>query len=111
MPHIIVEYSKPLETLLNTQDLMKAGIQILLESNQFTPSAIKARSISFSEFVLPQDYEHFIHVTILILEGRSAEVRSKITQDIFDTFKQRCPIQKLSLSVDLQEMDSICYRK
>ncbi len=111
MPHLIIEYSKPLETHINTQTLMKKGIQILVDSNQFTPSAIKSRAISFAEYSLHENYDHFIHVTIQILEGRTLDIRENITQTIFDQFKQLCPIPRLSLSVDLQEMSSHTYKK
>jgi 5-carboxymethyl-2-hydroxymuconate isomerase len=111
MPHIVIEYSKTLETKVDVTLLMQNAVNVLIDSEQFTPPAIKARALAYSDVVLHESFTDFIHVTVSILEGRSTTIRSEITDSIFKLLKKHTSDKRVSLSVDLHEMNKEVYRK
>jgi len=111
MPHIVIEHSKPIQQQIDIPILMKDSIQILADTELFSVSAIKARSISFESFLLDSSYTDFIHVTISVLDGRSNAHLQSISDAVFTKLKEVAPHSRVSLSVDIREMDKTTYRK
>lgn len=82
MPHCIVEYSKELAKHIAIKPLLKELKSCILASNLFSEDSIKIRAISYEEFILAEKYQHFLHVKIHILSGRTEQQKQKLAQDI-----------------------------
>lgn len=110
MPHIVVEHSQNLESLIRQEELLVSLRNVLLGVNLFTPDAIKARAISYSDYVLHEGDESFIHTTVSILEGRSVHHLQALSQQLFDVIKSLIP-EADKVSVNIHEMNAANYRK
>ena len=120
MPHVIVEHSVnfPKNSVQKIQTEIQKIMTSITEGN-FDADQCKCRSISFDEYLvgLPnQESSSFIHISIKILGGRSAEVRKKLatktTEFVQKTFEElQLQTKRCDISVDVIEMDRESYQK
>lgn len=110
MPHIVVEYSKNLADKLHESQLLQQLHRVTVESELFSPEAVKSRGIAFSDYVLPHGHDRFVHVTVSILEGRTVEQRAGLSDALFTLARGLLPVEVM-LSVNIHEMDAETYRK
>jgi 5-carboxymethyl-2-hydroxymuconate isomerase len=106
MPHIVIEYSENLEVIDMMQDLQK----LVCEFGLFNPDAVKSRSVAYQDYILPNGYDDFVHVTLSILEGREEAAKQKLADEAF-VIMQRYYAKNVKLSFDIREMFAISYRK
>jgi 5-carboxymethyl-2-hydroxymuconate isomerase len=109
MPHIVIEYSNNLDNDVKSSGLTKLLHKTVIDSGLFSPDAVKARSIFYSDYVL-HEAESFIHVTVSILNGRTVEQRNSLNESVFQAIKKAVPnAQKISSNI--HEMDGAVYKK
>ena len=60
MPHIVIEYSENLDGEIKGAGLTKLLHKTVVDSGLFSPDAVKARSVFYSDYVLHADAESFI---------------------------------------------------
>jgi 5-carboxymethyl-2-hydroxymuconate isomerase len=110
MPHIVVEYSDNIEKDIEGSRITEKLHAAVVNSGFFSPEAVKARAVGYSNYVLPEGAEDFVHITTSILTGRTEEQRKALNDAIFSTAKEAMPeVQKLSSNI--HEMDKDIYRK
>lgn len=110
MPHIVIEYSANLDESIAASKITQKAHKAVVDSGLFSPDAVKARSVKFSDFVLPENAKNFVHITVSILTGRDAQQRKVLSQQIFETAKQAIEgVDKLS--VNIHEMCAETYSK
>jgi len=108
MPHLTLEYTNNLE--FDVQELLARLHSELTATGAIKLKAIKSRAICHSDFRMADGNPQyaFVHVNLLIREGRPLEVQKDLTQRVLkvleDTFGQRFEDGYLSLSVDIKEM-------
>lgn len=110
MPHIVVEYAKDRAEQLKKSDLLAALRETVVASGLFAPEAVKARTMGFDDYLLPEGQASFVHVTVSILSGRNPEQRKTLAASVFDTLRSTLP-EGGALSVDIREMDRESYHK
>jgi 5-carboxymethyl-2-hydroxymuconate isomerase len=110
MPHIVVEYSENLQSDVRKSELLKKLHKVVLDAGVFSPEAIKARGVSYSDYVMPEGYKSFIHVTTSILAGRDVAIRTKLSDEIFAAAKAAVPSAD-KVSSNIHEMSAETYRK
>ncbi len=119
MPHIIIEHSSDInnDLILKIQNGTQATLSSVKEGN-FDLEQCKVRSHAFEQYLVGssnQNHSSFLHVTIKILAGRSAEVRKIVAQKVIDflnqTLSKNIKSQRFDLSVDVVEMDRNTYQK
>jgi 5-carboxymethyl-2-hydroxymuconate isomerase len=108
MPHLILEYSDNIE--VDVQPLLARLHEEVVATGAINLKGIKSRAIKHTQYRIADgdpDYA-FVHVGLLIREGRSIEVQKEATQRVMnvlkDTFGHLFEKRKLSLTVDLKEM-------
>jgi 5-carboxymethyl-2-hydroxymuconate isomerase len=106
MPHIVIEYSENLGVI----DLMQELQKLVCEFGLFNPSAVKSRAIAYQDYILADNYNDFIHITISILEGRDEAARCKLSDQAF-AIMQHYFSENVKLSLDIREMQASTYRK
>jgi len=110
MPHIVIEYSDNLKSEIKDSDISKKLHKTVIDSGLFSPEAVKARSIGYSDYVLPDGSKSFIHVTVSILDGRTTGQKASLSNNVFNTAKNAVKSCD-KLSVDIHEMETESYRK
>ena len=108
MPHCIVEHSHD----LSANSLVDKVYQGAVASELFSieGSDIKVRSIPYSHYKTGSVDISFVHVTVRILPGRTAEQKSKLSSLVLEHVKQTVSA-RCSLSVEVVDIDGDSYAK
>ena len=108
MPHLTLEYSDNIE--VDVQPLLARLHEEVVATGAINLKGIKSRAIKHTQHRVADgdpDYA-FVHVGLLIREGRPIEVQKEATQRVMkvlkETFGHLFEKRKLSLTVDLKEM-------
>jgi 5-carboxymethyl-2-hydroxymuconate isomerase len=108
MPHLTLEYSDNIE--VDVQPLLARLHEEVVATGAINLKGIKSRAIKHTQYRIADgdpDYA-FVHVGLLIREGRPIEIQKEATQRVMrvlkETFGHLFEKQKLSLTVDLKEM-------
>jgi 5-carboxymethyl-2-hydroxymuconate isomerase len=108
MPHLTLEYSDNIE--VDVQPLLARLHEEVVATGVINLKGIKSRAIKHTQYRIADgdpDYA-FVHVGLLIREGRPIEVQKEATQRVMkvlkETFGHLFEKRKLSLTVDLKEM-------
>ena len=108
MPHLTLEYTDNIE--IDVQPLLARLHEEVVATGAINLKGIKSRAIKHTQYRIADgdpDYA-FVHVSLLIREGRPIEVQKDATQRVMKVLKETFEIlfekRKLSLSVDLKEM-------
>jgi 5-carboxymethyl-2-hydroxymuconate isomerase len=108
MPHLTLEYSDNIE--FEVQPLLKRLNNELAATGAVNLKGIKSRAVRHTEYRIADGYEGyaFVHLNILMREGRPIETRHKIARRLMtvleDTFGHHFENDYISLSVDMKEM-------
>jgi 5-carboxymethyl-2-hydroxymuconate isomerase len=108
MPHLTLEYTDNLN--FEVQPLLARLHSELVATGAIKLKAIKSRAIRHSEYRIADGNPQyaFVHVNLLIREGRPFEVQKDAAQRVLnvlkETFGARFEKSYLSLSVDIKEM-------
>jgi 5-carboxymethyl-2-hydroxymuconate isomerase len=108
MPQLTLEYTDNLE--FDVQPLLARLHSELVATGAINLKGLKSRAVRLTEYRIADgnpDYA-FVHVNLLIREGRPIEVQKDASQRVLevlkDTFSERFEHGYLSLSVDIKEM-------
>ncbi len=108
MPHLTLEYSDNIE--VDVQPLLARLHQEVVATGAINLKGIKSRAVKYTQYRVADgdpDYA-FVHVGLLVREGRPIEVQKETTQRVMkvlkETFGHLFEKRKLSLTVDLKEM-------
>jgi 5-carboxymethyl-2-hydroxymuconate isomerase len=108
MPHLTLEYTDNLQ--FDVQPLLTRLHAELVATGAVNLKGIKSRAMRHSAYRIADGNEEyaFVHVNLLIREGRPFEVQKDAAQRVMDvlkeTFGDRFEKSHLSLSVDIKEM-------
>jgi 5-carboxymethyl-2-hydroxymuconate isomerase len=108
MPHIIVEYTDNLE--FDTQAMLAELQEALVSTGAVATKGIKSRAVRLADYRIADGSNEyaFVHVSLLIREGRPPEVQHAMVENSMEVLKNafggRFEEGYLSLSVDLKEM-------
>jgi 5-carboxymethyl-2-hydroxymuconate isomerase len=108
MPHLTLEYTANLD--FEIQPLLARLHSELVATGAINLKGLKSRAVRRSEYRIANgnpDYA-FVHVSLLIREGRPSAVKRDIAQQVMNALKEafagRFEYGHLSLSVDIKEM-------
>jgi 5-carboxymethyl-2-hydroxymuconate isomerase len=108
MPHLTLEYTGNLD--FEVQPLLARLHSELVATGAINLKGLKSRAVRQSEYRIADGNPEyaFVHVDLLIREGRPLEVQKDASQRVLavlkETFGQRLKSGHLSLSVDIKEM-------
>jgi len=108
MPHLTLEYTDNLD--FDVQALLARLHDELVATGAVNLKGIKSRAIRHSDYrIADGNAEYaFVHINLLIREGRPLEIQKAAAQRVMaalkETFGHRFASGHLSLSVDIQEM-------
>jgi 5-carboxymethyl-2-hydroxymuconate isomerase len=108
MPHLTLEYTDNIE--VDVQPLLARLHEEVVATGAINLKGIKSRAIKHTQYRIADGNPEyaFVHVGLLIREGRPVEVQKDATQRVMkvlkETFGHLFEKRKLSLTVDLKEM-------
>ncbi|WP_299043183.1 5-carboxymethyl-2-hydroxymuconate isomerase [uncultured Tateyamaria sp.] len=117
MPHIILDYSANLETVMDMHGLCVALKDAAAATGVFPPAGIRVRAHAANHFVVADgDPKHsFIDITIRLAAGRSDAQKTQATDAVFDAARaftaDHMATHPFMLSLDLREIDADHSRK
>lgn len=114
MPTLNLEYSSNLQ--FDTQPVLKAINQTLMQSNEFNELDIKSRAVRMDDFVIGTEsgQRGFVIINMKLLSGRSIETRDAISAALVELIQKAIPTpagMTVQYCVDLVEVDRPRYRK
>ena len=108
MPHLTLEYSDNIE--VDVQPLLARLHEEVVATGAINLKGIKSRAIRHTQYRIADGNANyaFVHVGLLIREGRPIEIQKEATQRVMkvlkETFGHLFEQRELSLTVDLKEM-------
>lgn len=108
MPHCIIEHSEDLDGAA----LVPLVHESALNSGLFDPqgSDIKVRAIEFAHYKTGSVDISFVHVTLRILPGRTAEQKSALTESVVRNLNSAIA-SSCSISAEVVDVDGATYAK
>ena len=90
MPHIVIEHHKDISSEIEINKLALTVHNELSNQETVKKEAIKTRTIEFNNLVMGDNdlIKNYIHITILLLKGRSEELKNNIAKNIFSIAKE-----------------------
>lgn len=108
MPHCIIEYSDTLD--IPPSRLVEAVHQAVVESALFDTSHIKTRAMAYEHFQLADNSRDFIHVTIRLHGGRTAQQKQHLTASILQAL-HKLRLTAITVTAEAVDIDSDSYAK
>ncbi|MFP3891604.1 5-carboxymethyl-2-hydroxymuconate Delta-isomerase [uncultured Ralstonia sp.] len=112
MPHVIVEYTDNLGDDARIPQLLETiNATLIAQNGVFPTGGIRSRAIKLTEYRVADGKEDdaFVHVTMKIGAGRSAEVKKAACDALFEAIKvhfaDAFAKRYLALSMELTEFD------
>jgi 5-carboxymethyl-2-hydroxymuconate isomerase len=108
MPHLTLEYTDNID--VNVQPLLARLHEEVVATGAINLKGIKSRAIKHTQYRIADGDPNyaFVHVGLLIREGRPIEVQKDATRRVMkvlkETFRHLFETRQLSLTVDLKEM-------
>jgi len=110
MPHCIIDYSADVADQVDIDRLIEAVHQGALASALFPEYDIKTRAIAFDRHRTGQTRDSFVHVAIHLLDGRSDEQKSALSEGVLARIEPLLP-GVVSVGVEICDMHRASYRK
>lgn len=110
MPHLVMEYSDPVNERVNIDLLLEELHQYLVKSGEFSPENIKSRAYACHQWLIGEqnDKNNFIHLTLSLFKGRSLEIKKQLSQGLLAVLNQHASVLS-SLTVEVREIEKGCY--
>jgi 5-carboxymethyl-2-hydroxymuconate isomerase len=112
MPHLIVEYTDNLRAEGDIPGLLrKANAALIAQGGVFKPGAVRSRAIELHDYCMADDQADyaFVHCTLKIGRGRSAEEQRTACSALFEMIKEHFAAlyarRYLALSLELYEFN------
>ncbi|WP_272009492.1 5-carboxymethyl-2-hydroxymuconate Delta-isomerase [Roseovarius sp. ZX-A-9] len=111
MPHVIIDHSADIGDAATLDALCEAVFQALAAHSAIPhPAALKVRTLAAGAQRLGTEPQSYAHATLLLLPGRSAEVKADLARVILDVLVAVLP-DVGSLSVNLAELDAAYVKR
>lgn len=110
MPHCILEHHS--DQKFDTKTVLNDIVGIMVDSELFNISDIKARALPYDTAIVADGTgdNHFVHLTISILEGRPQDKLSALGRDMF-AFLQGKFSNTDNVTVHISQMNKDNYFK
>lgn len=113
MPHCTVEYTNNIENQLNIKEILQdINDSLISHEGLFSANGIRSRAVMLTDYKIGdgQGNNAFIHVSVKIAAGRTAEAKQAVQEHLFSTLKKSVgkieTDKKIALSLELSELNS-----
>ncbi len=111
MPHFVVEYTDNVAQCDIPALLAKASAILAAQNGVFPLGGIRARAIAARHYCISNGHggDAFVHATLKIGFGRSAEAKKKVCDELFDLLRQHFQAAAagpdVTVSMEIYEFD------
>ena len=109
MPHLILEYTKNLTDKVNVPELLQSTHDALVGEG-IDQARLKTRAIEITHSVVgtaPVNEGQMAHMTLLLLEGRSVELKQQYAHAVHDVVKEAVQSSHPNCAVTLEVRDMV----
>ncbi|MBM3191894.1 MAG: hypothetical protein FJZ63_04505 [Chlamydiae bacterium] len=101
MPHLKLEYSSNLQGTFSAQELFAACHKVLVDTVQANLARCQSRAISYDIFHVANGDPNnaFLHLEVLLLEGRTPTQLQKLQESLQKVLKHHCQSSLLKCHV------------
>ena len=110
MPHCVIEHYGALASDEQQTEAMELALAVCSQSGIMNHEDIKVRAVPAAAILFGDGRTSFLHLTLSMLQGRTAAQKLALAEKLRDGFRQRFPAVQ-SISVDIRDMDPGCYKK
>lgn len=110
MPHFVIEQGNALTTDDDRAEAMRIAGEVGAACGFIDGSDIKLRIVDFADFSLRDGRRSFVHLTVHLLAGRTAQQKESLTVALREAFVERFPDVD-SLSFTCVDMEPVSYKK
>jgi len=106
MPHIIVEHNTEASSELDLKSISSALHIGLAEFPTIELSAIKTRTHEVKNVIIGEEQtpNKFIHITLLLLEGRPSELKEEIIKALFTIASRQVNNQDYTITIETRDL-------
>jgi 5-carboxymethyl-2-hydroxymuconate isomerase len=109
MPHIIIEHDHQTKNEVDLKAFAQNMHDVLALQETVKLEAIKTRTIEIQNLIIADNsIERIVHITVLLLKGRSDELKQKMAEALFDKAKVFFQEQSISVTVNVTELGAYC---
>ena len=110
MPHLIVDYARTIEDVVEPEKLLSVCMEGADASGLFGPTDIKVRLVPFEHFAQNGGTLPFIHVMARILSGRSDDQKRVLSASILERLTG-LELPQACLTVEIVDVHREVYAK
>ncbi|WND02508.1 hypothetical protein QGN29_13220 [Temperatibacter marinus] len=110
MPHFILEHDAQLSDHVPMNTLMDSVFDSAVETELFGRKDIKIRTSPSPYSRLGSGHQHFLHITGLIISGRTLEQKKALAQTVVENLKKSLDIS-IVISCDIKDLEKDIYSK
>ncbi len=110
MPHCVIEHFGALTSDDRQTEAMQLALKVCSDSGIMNHADIKVRTLPVATILFGDGRTSFLHLTLSMLAGRTAEQKLTLAENLRDAFRASFPVVQ-SISVDIRDMDPACYKK
>lgn len=110
MPHFVIEYSSEVADTCDIDQVMQAAFDTGVASGLMQAADIKVRARAYDHHMMAAGPQSFLHVTVLLLDGRTDEQKEALALALRQMLQERLP-QVHSVSIDIRDMNRVAYKK
>tara|TARA_Y100000385_G_C12825917_1_gene522394 strand:- start:400 stop:735 length:336 start_codon:yes stop_codon:yes gene_type:complete len=106
MPHIIIEHDSKIKSEVDLSILADTLHSSLAAQKTVKLEALKTRTIEVENVLIGNNDmpNKMIHITVLLLAGRSDELKEKMAKSLFDKTKELLDGFSCSITVNIDEL-------
>ena len=106
MPHIIIEHDSKTKKEINLSKLAQSLHAILATHETVKLEALKTRTVEVENVIIGNNEmpNKMIHVTVLLLAGRSNELKETMAKSLFDKTHEILDGHPCSITVNIDEL-------
>jgi len=108
MPHCLIECPTALAARVGEQVLLATVHDAIDASGFFKPGDIKVRIAGYAHYRCGATQDDFVHVTLSVLDGRSADQRRSLATATMQALVELLPEVEV-LSMDVREMERAVF--
>ena len=106
MPHIIIEHNTEARTEIDLKNISSALHLGLADYPTIKLSAIKTRTHEVNNVIIGEEKtpNKFIHITLLLLQGRPSELKEEIIKGLFNIASRQVNNQDYTITIETRDL-------
>ena len=111
MPHISLEYTENIQTIIKS-DIFDKLTTIIIQAAEVKHENCKSRAVKIKDYYIgsKNNNEGFVHLKIKLLEGRTEKIKNQIAQESLKALKSyfnNTKAHNIQFSIEIQEMKQV----